>query len=61
MSIFYSKMPEDFKNAVEIIKRYCQNEACDYKCAQCPFTLAEIRCKDGKKYDISAQSIKGLN
>lgn len=47
MSAFYAKMPEDFRNAVEVIKRYCQNEACDYKCSQCPFPLSEIRCKDG--------------
>jgi len=49
MSSYYKDMPENFKNAVDVIKRYCQNEACDYKCSQCPFPLSEIRKRDNRR------------
>ena len=47
MSNYYEDMPEDFKNAVEIIKKYCQFENCDeVDCDKCPFPLKTIRCGD---------------
>ena len=49
MSEFYKKMPTDFKNAVEVIKKYCQNEGCDHECAECPYPLSVIRCGDTAK------------
>lgn len=52
MSNYYKDMPDDFKQAVDVIKKYCQNEACDYKCTQCPFPLSEIRKRDDKRQQL---------
>lgn len=42
----YKSMPQDFKEAVKVIMKYCQNEDCTEDCNHCPCTLAEIRCGD---------------
>lgn len=46
MNKFYENMPQDFKDAVEVIKRYCQFEDCDCNCEECPYSLKRIRCGD---------------
>lgn len=47
MSDYYKDMPEDFRNAVDVIKQYCQNEDCqEPDCAMCPYPLSVIRCGD---------------
>ena len=47
MSIYYEEMSKDFKEAVEVIKRYCQFEDCDIsECKDCPHPLRTIRCGD---------------
>lgn len=47
MSKFYKDMPQDFKDAVEVIKKYCQNEGCDYgDCRECILPLKIIRGGD---------------
>ena len=46
LSGFYENMPDDFKQAVEVIKRYCQNEDCMEECKNCPYPLGAIRCGD---------------
>lgn len=46
MSKFYEDMPQDFKDAVEVIKQYCQFEDCDCNCKECPYSLKTIRCGD---------------
>lgn len=43
---YYTDMPEDFKQAVEVIKQYCQFEECSDDCANCPHPLKVIRCGD---------------
>ncbi len=44
---YYNNMPQDFKDAVNVIKKYCQNEDCqDYECSDCPYSLKVIRCGD---------------
>lgn len=45
MSKYYENMRDDFKDAVNIIKKYCQFEDCDESdCNQCPYPLSVIRC-----------------
>ena len=39
-------MPEDFKQAVDVIKSYCQNEDCTEDCTECPYPLGRVRCSD---------------
>lgn len=51
MSGFYKNMPNDFKQAVEVIKGYCQNEDCMEDCAECPYPLGVIRCGDAEKQE----------
>ncbi len=47
MSSYYKDMPEDFKDAVETIKQYCQFEDCDCEnCKECDKSLTVIRCGD---------------
>lgn len=46
MSDFYKDMPQDFRNAVEVIKQYCQNEDCTHECSGCPCSLSTIRSGD---------------
>jgi glyoxylate carboligase len=46
MSKFYEDMPQDFRDAVEVIKQYCQFEDCDCNCEECPHSLKIIRCGD---------------
>lgn len=54
MEDFYKDMPSDFKRAVSIIKRYCQNESCDiWDCKECPYPVGVIRSTDTSNYDIS--------
>ena len=53
MSKFYKNMPDDFKQAVEVIKEYCQNEDCTENCAECPNPLGVIRCGDMPKEEIT--------
>lgn len=46
---YYKGMPEDFKEAVKVIRRYCQNEQCvdgNETCINCPYPLSVIRCGD---------------
>ena len=43
---YYKDMPQEFKYAVEVLKKYCQNETCTYDCAECPFSVRTIRCGD---------------
>lgn len=51
MSNFYKDMPDDFKNAVNVIKKYCQNEDCQEECKDCSLPLSEIRCGDTYSYE----------
>lgn len=46
MSQYYKNMPQDFKEAVETIKKYCQNADCQEDCKICPHPLSVIRCRD---------------
>ena len=47
MSDFYKDMPKDFKKAISIIQKYCQNENChDFECSECPYPLSVVRCGD---------------
>lgn len=51
---YYEYMPEDFKEAVKVIRQYCQNEDCmegdgkgkDGACLNCPYPLSVVRCGD---------------
>jgi hypothetical protein len=49
MSKFYKDMSKEFKNAVEVIKQYCQNEDCTEECDKCPYPLGVIRCGDSEE------------
>lgn len=50
MKGYYKDMPQDFRNAVETIKLYCQNENCDLgDCEECPYPLSVIRCGDERE------------
>lgn len=51
MSKFYENMPDDFKQAVEVIKEYCQNEDCTEECSECPYPLGTIRCGDTEEQE----------
>lgn len=43
---YYKDMPDDFKQAVNVIKQYCQFEECSDDCSNCPHPLRVIRCGD---------------
>ena len=45
-STYYENMPEDFKQAVNVIQQYCQFEECSDDCSKCPHPLNVIRCGD---------------
>jgi hypothetical protein len=50
---FYEDMPKDFKNAVEVIQKYCQNENCDIQdCHNCEYPLGYIRPTDTFDYKV---------
>lgn len=51
MSVFYKDMPEDFQQAVEVIKRYCQVEDCTEDCEECDKPLSYIRCGDDFRFE----------
>lgn len=53
MSKYYEDMPKEFKDAVEVIKGYCQFEDCSEDCGNCPYPLGTIRCGDevGGEFD----------
>lgn len=47
MNKYYDDMPQEYKDAFDIIKKYCQNEDCDiHDCKDCKYSLATIRCND---------------
>lgn len=52
MSKFYKSMPQDFKDAINVIKEYCQNEDCDCTdCNECEVPLGIIRKGDNVAYN----------
>lgn len=51
MSKFYETMPQDFKDAVNVIKGYCQYEDCDFDdCNKCELPIGSIRHADTIAY-----------
>ena len=57
MSKYYEDMTKEFKDAVEVIKGYCQFEDCSEDCKNCPYPLGTIRCGDeiGGEFDEQVQ------
>lgn len=52
---FYKDMPDDFRNAVKVIKSYCQNEDCDREsCDECIYPLGVIRATDTYNYNLKS-------
>lgn len=50
---FYEDMPNDFKAAVKVIQKYCQNEDCDIEeCCNCSYPLGYIRPTDTFNYKV---------
>lgn len=49
----------ELKEAVEVIKQYCQNEDCDIgDCAKCNYPLSVIRCGDEYEFSQKQKEIK---